>query len=77
MILSSQIPYEAQRHQVDGVSACPTQVGHRCALDTSTTCVRHAILPVLFKKYYLLARTRVGHDWTRLEHNLVLFFSII
>ena len=27
----------ARTHQVDGVSPCPTQVGHRCALDT----VRH------------------------------------
>ena len=31
--------YEARTHQVDGVSAYSTQVGHRRALDTSTMCV--------------------------------------
>ena len=46
--------YEASTHQVDGVSACPTQVGHRRALDTSMTRVRHTVLCVPFKKYYFL-----------------------
>ena len=49
-------------HQVDGVSACPTQVGHRRALDISMTRVRHAVLCVLFKKYYLSTQTHVGYN---------------
>ena len=62
--------YEARTHQVDGVSACPTQVGYPSALDTSKTRVRHAVLRVLFKKYYLSARTRVGHNKIWLGHTL-------
>ena len=62
MNLNSVIIYEAWTHQVDGVSAYPTQVGHRRALDTSTTRVRHAVLRVPFKKYYFLDRTCVGHN---------------
>ena len=54
--------YEARTHQVDCVSACPTQVEHRRTLDISMTCVRHAVLRVQFKKYYFSARTRVGHN---------------
>ena len=72
-------------HQFDGVSACPTQVGYRRALDTSTTRVRKAVLCVPFKKYYFLTRTRIGHcldacqtwlDTARIQpkHDLVLFF---
>ena len=62
--------YEARTHQVDGVSACPTQVGHRRSLNTSTTRVRHAVLCVPFKKYYLSAQTRVGHNRIWLGHAL-------
>ena len=54
--------YEARTHQVDGVSACPIQVEHRCMLDTSTTYVRHAVLRVPFKKYYLSTWTYIGHN---------------
>ena len=57
-------------HKVDGVSACPTRV-------------RHAVLRVPFKKYYLSTQTRVGHNkiwlehapdraWTRVEHDWTL-----
>ena len=45
-----------------------TQVGHRHALDASTTRVRHAVLRVTFKKYYLSTRTRVGHNRIWLGH---------
>ena len=64
--------YEARTHQLDGVSACSTQVGHRRALDTSTTCVWHAVLRVSFKKYYLFGsdtrRTQLNMARTRAEH---------
>ena len=60
--------YEARTHQVDGVSACPIQVGYWRALDTSTTRVQHAVLCILFKKYYFLVQTRVEHNRIWLEH---------
>ena len=60
--------YEARTHQVDSVFACPTQVGHRRALDTSTTRVRHAVLRVSFKKYYLSTWTPVRHNRIWLGH---------
>ena len=43
--------YEVRTHQVDGLSAWPTQVGHQ-----------HTVLCVPFKKYYFLAQTGIGHN---------------
>ena len=74
------LTYKARTHQFDSVSTCPTQVGHRRMLDTSTTCVQHTILRVPFRKHYFLAQTRVGHNWTRLRHGQTqpsAFFPII
>ena len=62
------IIYEARKCQVDGVSACPTQVGYQRALDTSMTRVQHTVLLVPFKKYYLLARIHIGHNKIWLRH---------
>ena len=58
----------SMKHRHTKLMVCPTQVGHRCALNTSTTRVRHAVLRVLFKKYYLSTWTRVGHNRIWLGH---------
>ena len=39
-----------------------------CVLDISMIHVWHAVLYVLFKKYYFLARTHIRHNWIWLRH---------
>ena len=67
-VIMLAITYEAWTHQLDYVFTCPTQVEYQRVLSTSTTCLRHVILCVPFKKYYFSTWTRLDMAWTCVRH---------
>ena len=72
------------KHGHTKLMVCSTQMGHQRALDTNTTRVWHAVLCVLFKKYYFSTRTRLeyvsdttGHSSNTARTQPSTFFPII
>ena len=59
------------------MSIGPTQIGHRHALDTNTTDIRHIILRIPFKKYYFLDQICVGYGSNTVKIQPIVFFLII